>query len=69
MAFDDDSTRILVGTDAGEVLSIDTTALDLVRGGDPDEPGIDPFAVTTLPAGITALEPYRGGDHGRARLW
>jgi hypothetical protein len=61
IAFDDTSDTILVGTDAGDVLGLDTTALDLDRSADPSAPAADPLPVTTLDQGITRLAAFSGG--------
>ncbi len=68
VAFDDVGLRLLVGTDAGEVLALDATALDAFRGAPADAPAIDPLPVATLDGPVTALAPYRDGSHVAALL-
>ncbi len=68
VAFDDVATQLLVGTDAGEVLAIDTTGLDATRGSDPSNPAISPVPVATLDGAVTVLAGYRDGSHVAALL-
>ncbi len=63
VAFDDVNTQILVGTDAGALMAIDTTALDANRGGDPANPAVGPEPVVTLDGAVTAIGAYRDGSH------
>ena len=48
VTFDETGLRVLVGTDAGDLYAIDTTALDAYRGADPENPEIAPLPVTTV---------------------
>ncbi len=68
VAFDDVTTQLLVGTNGGELLAIDTTALDATRGSDPANPAISPVTVATLDGEVTALAGYRDGSHVAALL-
>ncbi len=68
LTFDDVTNQLLVGTDAGELLAIDTTALDATRGGDPASPGIDPQAVATVDGAVKAIAGYRDGSHAAVLL-
>ena len=68
VAFDDVSNQLLVGTDAGELLAIDTTVLDATRGGDPADPGVDPQTVATLDGPVKAITGYRDGSHAAVLL-
>jgi hypothetical protein len=61
VAFDATSDTILVGTDAGEVLGLDTTALDLDRSADLSTPAADPLPIATLDQGIVRLAAFNGG--------
>ncbi len=61
LAFDATSDTLLVGTDAGDVLGLDTTVLDLDRSTDPSSPGADPLPITTLDGGISRLAAFNGG--------
>ncbi len=61
VAFDDNSLRLLVGTDDGEVLALDTSSMDLDRSADPSTPVVDPLPVATLGTPVVRLEPFQGG--------
>ncbi len=61
VGFDDDSLQLLVGTDDGQVLALDTSSMDLDRSVDPSMPVVDPRPVATLGAPVARLEPFQGG--------
>ncbi len=68
VAFDETGYQVYAGTDGGELLAIDATALDLAGWTDPSAPpaGADP--VTTLDGPIRRLVPFDGGQRLAALL-
>jgi hypothetical protein len=68
VTFDDVTNQLLVGTDAGELLAIDTTALDATRGADPASPAISPAMVATVEGPVTHLAGFDDGSHVAALL-
>ena len=68
VAFDETGLQVLVGTDSGDLLALDTSALDAYRGADPENPEIAPLPVTTLGGPVTRLAAYRDGSHAAAIL-
>ena len=61
IGFDDNGLQLLVGTDGGEVLGLDVSAMDLDRSADPATPVVDPLPVGSLGAPVVRLEPFQGG--------
>ncbi|HKF86185.1 MAG TPA: phospholipid carrier-dependent glycosyltransferase [Candidatus Limnocylindrales bacterium] len=71
VAFDPDSLQLYVGTDAGEVWSLDTTIADEIRsdsGVGTDMPLLEAAQVATLDGGIERLGVFDGGASLAARL-
>ncbi len=62
VAFDASGLQVYVGTDAGELLAVDATAVDQIGRGDPSipPPTVDP--VGTLDGAITRLVPFGDGQ-------
>ena len=62
VAFDSAGPQVYVGTDAGELLAVDTTAIDQMGNADPSNPpaALDP--VGTLDGAISRLVPFGGGQ-------
>ncbi len=62
VAFDSSGLQVYVGTDAGELLAVDATAVDQWAGGDPalPTPALDPLG--TLDGAITRLVPFGDGQ-------
>jgi 4-amino-4-deoxy-L-arabinose transferase-like glycosyltransferase len=66
VAFDDTGDQVFVGTDSGQLLSIDTTALDALRAGDGTQP--DPAQVGILAAAPVQLVAWDQGARVTARF-
>ncbi len=67
VTYDETGNTIFVGTDAGDVLSVDTTALDFARQGEGSAPG-DPVAVGTFKAAPVQLVAWDNGGTIAARM-
>ena len=61
VAFDDQSLQLLVGTEGGDLLALDTGALG--TGSDPANPGVEPAPVVTLDGPVTRIAPFQDGSH------
>lgn len=68
VTFDAEGGRLLVGTDSGEVLALDTTALDLLRAENPAQPLVSPEPFATLDGPIRRLASFDGGQSIAALL-
>ena len=68
VTFDEDGLQLLVGTDTGQLLSLDTASLDTLRGASPDEPPVSPQPVATLAGPILRLAAFNGGQSVAALL-
>ncbi len=67
VAFDDATLELMVGTDGGSVLTLDTTQLDGATG-DPAVPPAELFPVATLDAAVHRLAPFADGEHAAALI-
>jgi len=68
VAYDEAGAELVVGTDTGDVLTVDTTSLDSDRGANPDVPAADLVPVTTLDGPVRHLAAYDDGTHVAALL-
>jgi hypothetical protein len=68
ITYDADGFRLFVGTDAGEVLALDTTQLDGDPGGVPNDLPFQPESVATLDGSIARLATFDGGQSLAALL-
>jgi len=68
VAYDETGAEIVVGTDTGDVLTVDTTALDTDRGANPDVPPAELVPVTTLDGPVRRIAAYEDGTHVAALL-
>jgi len=68
VAFDPDGVQLLVGTDSGEILSLDGSSLDLLRGASATDPPVAPVAVASLGEPIRRLAAFDGGQSIAALL-
>ena len=60
VAVDPESHLLVIGTDSGELLTLDLAGLDAVRGGDPaEQPG--PEELATLDGGVRELAAFEDG--------
>src|SRR5262249_23747726 len=63
VAFDDSGSRILIGTDAGEVWTIDGQGLDLLAGSPSVSEAMSPDLVATIEGAVTRIGAFRDGSH------
>ena len=68
VAFDATGIRVLVGTDAGEILTLDTSTLDATRGTSADQPSVDPTPVASVAGPVQRVVPYTDGSHAAVLL-
>ena len=67
IAYDTDGDKLYVGTDAGQLLALDTTLFDSDPGGGPYELPFQPEAVTTLDGPISRPRDVRQRPERRRR--
>ncbi len=68
ITYDADGFRLFVGTDAGEILALDTTQLDGDPGGGPNDLPFQPESVATIDGSISRLATFDGGQSLAALL-
>jgi len=68
VAFDSSGLQVYVGTDAGELLALDATAVDSMGSVDPSQPSVALDAVGTLDGAIRRLVPFGDGQRLAALL-
>ena len=62
VAFDETGYQVYAGTDDGELLAVDATALDIPGGYDPSQPPATVDPVATLDGSIRRLIPFGDGQ-------
>ena len=68
VAFDETGPQVLVGTDGGDVLGVDTSMLDVNRGATPDAPPAEVLPIATLDGPVKRLATYDDGTHAAVLL-
>ncbi len=68
VTYDPDGLQLLVGTDTGQILALDTPSLDALRGASATQPPVSPVPVATLGGPIRGLATFDGGQSIAALL-